>query len=49
MVFILVIAPPFAEFDCFRVLEKNYWRGLNFQYQLSQIDDVCVLFACYMM
>ncbi|WP_190319862.1 phage terminase large subunit family protein [Candidatus Enterovibrio escicola] len=41
MVFVLVIAPLFAESDCFMILEKHNWRGLNFQYQLDQIDDFC--------
>ncbi|AOY11832.1 terminase ATPase subunit [Salinivibrio phage SMHB1] len=35
---LVVIAPPAVAPERFRVLEKHYWRGLNFQYQANQID-----------
>ncbi len=37
---LVVIAPPIVAPEKFRVLEKHYWRGLNFQYQAAQIDKV---------
>ncbi|STQ74592.1 terminase large subunit domain-containing protein [Grimontia hollisae] len=36
---LVVIAPPKTHAEVFRVLEKHYWKGLNFQYQASQIDE----------
>ncbi|WP_325891096.1 terminase large subunit domain-containing protein [Grimontia sp. NTOU-MAR1] len=36
---LVVVAPPKTHAELFRVLEKHYWKGLNFQYQASQIDD----------
>lgn len=37
---LVVVAPPIVAPEKFRVLEKHYWRGLNFQYQAEQIDKV---------
>lgn len=37
---LVVIAPPDKPNASFRVLEKIYWKGLNFQYQSNQIDEV---------
>ncbi|MFT6986899.1 MAG: hypothetical protein ACJAT7_002749 [Psychromonas sp.] len=42
---LVVIAPPIttdekAAPEKFRVLEKHYWKGLNFQYQVAQIVKV---------
>lgn len=36
---LVIVAPPKTNAELFRVLEKHYWKGLNFQYQASQIDD----------
>ncbi|PMN68402.1 terminase large subunit domain-containing protein [Enterovibrio norvegicus] len=36
---LVVIAPPITNAELFRVLEKHYWKGLNFQYQSNQIDE----------
>ncbi|WP_434357389.1 terminase family protein [Parasalinivibrio latis] len=37
---LVVVAPPIVAVEKFRVLEKHYWRGLNFQYQAGEIDKV---------
>ena len=37
---LVVIAPPTVAPEKFRVLEKHYWKGLNFQYQVAQIVKV---------
>ncbi|OMO28703.1 terminase large subunit domain-containing protein [Vibrio lentus] len=37
---LVVIAPPIVAVEKFRVLEKHYWRGLNFQYQAQQVSKV---------
>ncbi|SGY96235.1 terminase large subunit domain-containing protein [Moritella viscosa] len=34
---LVAVAPPIVAPEKFRVLEKVYWKGLNFQYQFSQI------------
>lgn len=37
---LVAIAPPIVAPEQFRVLEKHYWRGLNFQHHVAQIDEV---------
>lgn len=37
---LVVVAPPATEKEKFRVLEKHYWRGLNFQYHVAEIKKV---------
>ena len=37
---LVVVAPPIVAIEKFRVLEKHYWRGLNFQYQAQQVSKV---------
>ncbi|EJQ6596287.1 terminase family protein [Vibrio parahaemolyticus] len=37
---LVVIAPPATEKEKFRVLEKHYWKGLNFQHHVSEIQKV---------
>ncbi|MGF1717803.1 terminase family protein [Photobacterium chitinilyticum] len=37
---LVVIAPPIVAPEQFRVLEKHYWRGLNFQYHVAKIEEV---------
>jgi len=37
---LVVLAPPIVAVEKFRILEKHYWKGLNFQYQAAQIDKV---------
>lgn len=37
---LVVMAPPVVAVEKFRVLEKHYWKGLNFQYQADQISKV---------
>ena len=37
---LVVIAPPIVAPEKFRVLEKHYWKGLNFQYHVAQITKV---------
>lgn len=36
----VVVAPPIVAVEKFRILEKHYWRGLNFQYQVKQIEKI---------
>ncbi|MBO0197762.1 terminase family protein [Vibrio sp. 1403] len=36
----VVVAPPIVAVEKFRILEKHYWRGLNFQYQVQQIEKI---------
>jgi uncharacterized protein YjcR len=35
---LVVIAPPIVAVEKFRVLEKHYWKGLNFQHHVTQIE-----------
>ncbi|MGB0894034.1 MAG: terminase large subunit domain-containing protein [Parashewanella sp.] len=35
---LVVVAPPASEKEKFRVLERHYWKGLNFQYHVNQIE-----------
>ncbi|WP_019615493.1 terminase large subunit domain-containing protein [Psychromonas ossibalaenae] len=37
---LVVVSPPIVAPEKFRVLEKHYWKGLNFQYQVAQIVKV---------
>lgn len=37
---LMVIAPPIVAVERFRILEKHYWRGLNFQHHVAEIDKV---------
>ncbi|HCE4768783.1 TPA: terminase family protein [Vibrio parahaemolyticus] len=37
---LVVVAPPAVAGEKFRVLEKHYWKGLNFQYHVSEIEKV---------
>lgn len=37
---LVVVAPPIVAIEKFRILEKHYWRGLNFQYQAQQVSKV---------
>ncbi len=37
---LVVVAPPTVAPEKFRVLEKHYWKGLNFQYHVAEIDKV---------
>ncbi|WP_217517046.1 terminase large subunit domain-containing protein [Vibrio metschnikovii] len=37
---LVVIAPPVKPTEPFRVLEKHYWRGLNFQHHVAEIKRV---------
>ncbi|MBE3743412.1 terminase [Vibrio parahaemolyticus] len=37
---LVVVAPPVVAGERFRVLEKHYWKGLNFQYHVAEIDKV---------
>ncbi|QCG49465.1 terminase large subunit domain-containing protein [Aeromonas schubertii] len=37
---LVVVAPPLVEGERFRVLERHYWRGLNFQYQAQEIERI---------
>ncbi|HHF0482351.1 TPA: terminase family protein [Vibrio antiquarius] len=37
---LVVVAPPAVAGERFRVLEKHYWKGLNFQYHVSEIEKV---------
>ncbi|MCG7586365.1 terminase large subunit domain-containing protein, partial [Photobacterium sp. OFAV2-7] len=37
---LVVVAPPATEKEKFRVLEKHYWRGLNFQHHVAEIKKV---------
>ncbi|MDW1873679.1 terminase family protein [Vibrio sp. Vb1026] len=37
---LVVVAPPVVPGERFRVLEKHYWKGLNFQYHVSEIEKV---------
>lgn len=41
---LVVVAPPMAEGERFRVLERHYWRGLNFQYQAKEIERIAQKF-----
>ncbi len=37
---LVVVAPPVVAGERFRVLEKHYWKGLNFQYHVAEIEKV---------
>ncbi|MND87298.1 Terminase-like family protein [compost metagenome] len=41
---LVVVAPPMATGERFRVLERHYWRGLNFQYQAQEIERIAKKF-----
>lgn len=41
---LVVIAPPTVAGERFRVLEKHYWRGLNFQFQAQEITRIAKKF-----
>ncbi|MDX7742267.1 terminase ATPase subunit family protein [Aeromonas dhakensis] len=41
---LVVIAPPSVAGERFRVLEKHYWRGLNFQFQAQEITRIAKKF-----
>ncbi|WP_429134259.1 terminase large subunit domain-containing protein [Aeromonas hydrophila] len=41
---LVVVAPPVVAGERFRVLEKHYWRGLNFQYQAQEIARIAKKF-----
>jgi len=35
---LVVVAPPIGEKEKFRCLERHYWRGLNFQHHVNEIE-----------
>ncbi|MDK2597912.1 terminase large subunit domain-containing protein [Pseudoalteromonas obscura] len=37
---LVVVAPPEKQGERFRVLEKHYWRGLNFAHHVSEIQKI---------
>ncbi|WP_375750934.1 terminase large subunit domain-containing protein [Vibrio sp. HN007] len=37
---LVVVAPPAVPGEKFRILEKHYWKGLNFQYHVAEIEKV---------
>lgn len=37
---LVVLAPPEKKGEKFRVLEKHYWRGLNFSHHVSEIQKI---------
>ncbi|MGF1876676.1 terminase family protein [Photobacterium frigidiphilum] len=37
---LVVVAPPVVAGEKFRILEKHYWKGLNFQYHVAEIEKV---------
>ncbi|MBV7598022.1 terminase large subunit domain-containing protein [Aeromonas sp. sia0103] len=41
---LVVVAPPMVEGERFRILERHYWRGLNFQYQAQEIERIAKRF-----
>ena len=41
---LVVVAPPTVAGERFRVLEKHYWRGLNFQFQAQEIERIAKKF-----
>lgn len=41
---LVVVAPPLVEGERFRILERHYWRGLNFQYQAQEIERIAARF-----
>ncbi|WP_429169316.1 terminase large subunit domain-containing protein [Aeromonas hydrophila] len=41
---LVVVAPPLVAGERFRVLEKHYWRGLNFQFQAQEIIRIAKKF-----
>lgn len=41
---LVVVAPPLFPGEKFRVLEKHFWRGMNFRYQASEIEKIAKKF-----
>lgn len=37
---LVVVAPPEKDGEKFRILEKHYWRGLNFAHHVSEIQKI---------
>ncbi|MFA0607256.1 terminase large subunit domain-containing protein [Vibrio amylolyticus] len=37
---LVVVAPPASSKEKFRVLERHYWRGLNFQHHVAEIERI---------
>ena len=37
---LVVVAPPEKSGEKFRILEKHYWRGMNFNYHVSEIQKI---------
>jgi len=37
---LVVVAPPKTEGEKFRILEKHYWRGMNFAHHVAEIQKV---------
>ena len=37
---LVVVAPPKKDGEKFRVLEKHYWRGMNFAHHVSEIQKI---------
>ncbi len=37
---LVVVAPPSSSKEKFRCLERHYWRGLNFQHHVNEIEKV---------
>ncbi|UTM59224.1 terminase family protein [Photobacterium sp. CCB-ST2H9] len=37
---LVVVAPPAVALEKFRILEKHYWKGLNFQHHVAEIEKV---------
>ena len=38
---LVVVAPPEKDGERFRILEKHYWRGMNFAHHVSEIQKIC--------
>ncbi|MGY3895477.1 terminase large subunit domain-containing protein [Aeromonas enterica] len=41
---LVVVAPPLFPGEKFRVLEKHFWRGMNFRYQAGEIEKIAKKF-----
>lgn len=41
---LVVVAPPLFPGEKFRVLEKHFWRGMNFRYQAAEIEKIAKKF-----
>ncbi|RKJ83820.1 terminase [Aeromonas veronii] len=41
---LVVVAPPLFPGEKFRVLEKHFWRGMNFRYQADEIEKIAKKF-----